>query len=57
MAVDFTRRALRGGALEHILSSIGQQHSLINEDIEKRVFVRNVLKMHSKPGCVKNTTE
>ncbi len=53
----FTNGALRRDRLKDILSSIGRQHSLINEDIEKRVFVRDVLKRHSKAGFVKNTTE
>jgi len=53
----FTKSVPRRDGLNIILSYIGRQHSLINEDIEKRVFVEYALKKHSREDYVEDTTE
>ncbi len=57
MEEAFTHIAPRKEKPGYTLQCIGQQHSLINEDIEKRAYVNTVQKKHSSGDYVEDTME
>jgi len=57
MEEAFTHIAPRKEKPGYTLQCIGQQHSLINEDIERRVYVETVQERYSREDYVEDTTE